>query len=53
MDNQDVAYTEKHRVECEGLEDGIGHPRVYLEIKNEQVQCPYCSKIFKLRKICN
>ena len=50
MDDRDIVYVDSHKVHCEGLKDAIGHPLVYLEIKNKQIECPYCCKIFKLRK---
>ena len=49
MDNKNIIYVENRKVHCENLEDGSGHPRVYLEIKGSQIACPYCSKIFKLK----
>lgn len=49
MNAQNITYVDTHKVSCEGLESGIGHPKVYLEIKDEQITCPYCSKIFKLK----
>jgi len=50
MNNQDIIYVENHKVTCEGHDDGSGHPRIYLEIKEEQITCPYCSRTFKLKK---
>ena len=50
MEKQEIIYTDNHKVKCQGKEDGSGHPRVYLEIKEEQIICPYCSQIFKLKK---
>lgn len=49
MNTQNITYVDAHKVSCEGLENGIGHPRVYLEMKDEQITCPYCSKIFNLK----
>ena len=41
----EIVHNEK--VVCEGLKDGIGHPKVYLHIgKDNTVKCPYCSKLF-------
>jgi uncharacterized Zn-finger protein len=50
MKNQDIIYVNDHKVKCEGETDSSGHPRVYLEINQEQITCPYCSKTFKLKK---
>jgi len=49
MKNNDITYVNSHTVKCEGHGDGLGHPLVYLEIKNEQIVCPYCSKTFKIK----
>lgn len=51
MNNQDIVYVETHKVQCEGIVGAAGHPRIYLEIKNQEIQCPYCSRIFKYKKI--
>ncbi len=51
MKNQQIEFTSQHKVKCEGqASDGTGHPRIFLEIKDEHITCPYCSKIFKLKK---
>lgn len=33
---------------CDGGSDDLGHPKVYLEVKqgSEYVECPYCGKKF-------
>jgi len=49
MNQEDIIYVDQRKVKCEDLLNGIGHPRVYLEIKEEQISCPYCSKIFKFK----
>ena len=37
-------------VSCDGGE--VGHPVVYLALSdNSKVECPYCSQIFRLKKI--
>lgn len=50
MKEQEIVYVSKHKVCCEGEGDAVGHPRVYLEIKDEQITCPYCSRIFKVKE---
>lgn len=50
MENKDIIYVEDHKVKCQGEEDYSGHPLVYLELKEDQAICPYCSKTFKLKK---
>lgn len=51
MDSLDIIHVDSHKVQCEGSGKGVGHPRVYLEIKDSKIECPYCSKTFKLKKI--
>jgi uncharacterized Zn-finger protein len=50
MNSEEIVYVSRHKVYCEGQSDALGHPRVYLEIKNEQIICPYCSKIFRIKE---
>ncbi|WPZ35315.1 zinc-finger domain-containing protein [Thalassobaculum sp. OXR-137] len=37
-----------HRVACDGGDGPLGHPRVFLEIPEDEhkVVCPYCSKTY-------
>ena len=35
-------------VACDGGDGGLGHPRVFLRIADEQVMCPYCSRLYVL-----
>ncbi len=45
--------TDATRVACDGSgpDGGGGHPNVWLEMgEGEQVQCPYCSRLFVLKK---
>jgi uncharacterized Zn-finger protein len=49
MNNQDIVYVENHKVKCEGQGHGMGHPLVYLKIQKKQIECPYCSRIFKVK----
>jgi uncharacterized Zn-finger protein len=38
------------RVSCDGGGGALGHPRVYLEMGDEDfVECPYCDRRFELR----
>lgn len=50
IQDKEIIYTKHHKVKCEGKEDGSGHPLIYMEIKEEQIDCPYCSRVFKLKK---
>lgn len=36
-------------VACDGGDGPLGHPRVYLRIVDQQIFCPYCSRLFVLR----
>ncbi|MCT4635636.1 MAG: zinc-finger domain-containing protein [Rickettsiales bacterium] len=51
MESPDIIYVDSNKVQCEGDGKSIGHPRVYLEIKDGEIECPYCSRTFKLKKI--
>ena len=43
-------YTSQERVACDGGEYA-GHPKVYLDTsKTGTVTCPYCSKVYTLKK---
>ncbi len=35
-------------VACDGGDEPLGHPRVWLRIVHEQTFCPWCSRIFRL-----
>ena len=37
-------------VACDGGGGGLGHPRVWLRIRDEQTYCPYCSRVYVLDK---
>lgn len=50
MQSKEIIYVDKNKIKCGNTDDNFGHPLVYLEIKKEQVVCPYCSKIFQLKK---
>lgn len=34
----------KITITCNGGEASLGHPRVFLRIKDEGITCPYCGK---------
>jgi uncharacterized Zn-finger protein len=46
IDDQEIEYVNTRTVQCEGNAAKIGHPLVYLEIKENEITCPYCSKHF-------
>lgn len=45
---KETIYVNTRHVSCEGESQVVGHPLVYLEIKEEknEITCPYCSKTF-------
>jgi len=46
----EVVETENTRVACDGGGGALGHPRVFLEMGDENfVECPYCDKRFVLK----
>jgi uncharacterized Zn-finger protein len=46
----EIVETDNTRVACDGGGGALGHPRVYLEMGDENfVECPYCDKRFVLR----
>jgi uncharacterized Zn-finger protein len=45
----EIIKTHSTRVCCDGLGGALGHPRVYLEMGDENfVECPYCDRRFVL-----
>jgi len=44
----ETVIVDRRRVACDGGLTALGHPRVWLEIKDEQTFCPYCSRLFVL-----
>ena len=39
------------KTHCDGGKGGLGHPRVYLNLGNDnKVECPYCSRLFVLKE---
>lgn len=35
-------------VACDGGEEPLGHPRVFLHLEDGKIVCPYCSRLFVL-----
>ena len=47
----EIIEVETRRVSCDGVGGGLGHPRVYLEMGEEDfVECGYCDRKFVLAK---
>lgn len=47
-DTAEIIETDQRVVACDGGKGPLGHPLVYLRIADQQVECPYCSRIFRL-----
>ena len=46
----EIIEVDNSRVCCDGGGGPLGHPRVYLEMGEENfVECPYCDRRFVLR----
>jgi uncharacterized Zn-finger protein len=46
----EIIEVDTTRVSCEGIGGALGHPRVYLEMGDENfVECPYCDRRFVLK----
>ncbi len=53
-ENPEIIEVSEHRIACDGSAKGLGatlgHPRVYLEMGDENfVECPYCDRRFVLK----
>lgn len=49
--SEETEIVQDKKVVCEGMKNGIGHPKVYLHIgKDNTIKCPYCSKVFIYEK---
>ncbi len=44
----EIIHVDDRVVACDGGNAGLGHPRVWLRIVEDQVTCPYCSRIYVL-----
>ena len=46
----EIIEVDTTRVSCDGIGGALGHPRVYLEMGDENfVECPYCDRRFVLQ----
>ena len=44
-----IKIVSSKKVSCDGGGGALGHPKVYLEMGDEnEIICPYCSKLFKI-----
>ena len=47
--NSDIEFVKLKKVSCDGGGGALGHPKVYLEMGDDnEIICPYCSKLFKI-----
>lgn len=44
----ETIHVDERTVACDGGDGGLGHPRVFLRITDQQVVCPYCSRQYVL-----
>jgi uncharacterized Zn-finger protein len=51
MPNFETVHVDTTVVACDGGGGAGGHPKVYLNLAGSgEVECPYCSRLFTLRK---
>lgn len=49
-DPPEVILVDTKRVVCDGVGGALGHPRVYMEMgQDDRVECGYCDRRFQLR----
>ncbi|MET4807703.1 zinc-finger domain-containing protein [Limibacillus sp. MBR-115] len=47
----EVIEVQRVQVACDGGDDAMGHPRVYLNMGDKGfVECPYCDRRFVLKE---
>ncbi len=44
----EIIHVDTRTVACDGGDGALGHPRVFIRIPDEQVMCPYCSRLYIL-----
>jgi len=44
----EIIYVDTRTIACDGGDGALGHPRVFLRIPDQQVMCPYCSRLYIL-----
>jgi uncharacterized Zn-finger protein len=50
MEPVETLEVEDTTVACDGGKGSLGHPRVFLQLVNGEVDCPYCGRRFVLKK---
>lgn len=48
MSKPETIQVDSQKLFCDGGGDDLGHPRVYLTMKDNEVDCPYCGRHFVL-----
>ena len=49
ISKSNIEIVSSKKVSCDGGGGALGHPKVYLEMGDEnEITCPYCSKLFKI-----
>ena len=47
----EILETDSKTVACDGGGGPLGHPRVFLQIGQEnEIECPYCGRVYKYRR---
>ena len=46
----ETVYIKKTEIACDGGGGPLGHPKVYLYLKNGEITCPYCSRKYVLKE---
>lgn len=44
----EIIHVDDRTVACDGGNNALGHPRVFLRIAETEVMCPYCSRLYIL-----
>ena len=47
----EILETDSKTVACDGGGGALGHPRVFLQIGQEnEIECPYCGRVYRYRR---
>lgn len=46
----EIIHVDDRTVACDGGNEPLGHPRVFLHIEKDSVLCPYCSRLYVLNE---
>ncbi|MEM6414920.1 MAG: zinc-finger domain-containing protein [Pseudomonadota bacterium] len=42
----EVIYVDQHRISCDGGGGALGHPKVWYSLRDGEVTCGYCDRLF-------